>query len=416
MKKVGYSLVVRIPVYYCRSFNILPRDRKGNPGSGFTWARKNSKSLQLKFGNGGKSFPYNRGGLTNVIIPKGLAYSSGINVATWLLFEIDESPKDRHYTSIITIAKTTPNPVPKVVRDTWVRHKKELVYELNEKQNLERKIYSLEDDLKDSQTEVKRLKLRLKLNNVTGPYTPERWVSEFRGEPIYSERELRDRFGNEWWFNPYFVVWAADHYPLLDFSELDILLKELLMDYDFYDWNVVRDIRDDYRPVLERVRNGAHLRNAYTGHQTSGPSVLEGRSGGKQSQASRQQEEGTGHKTRDLVSIKPEWWIEKIRSTWPNFDLFKDRYLIGRFGENWWANPYFIVWGAHNTYTADDSKVISQMAKLLRDYKSHECDVDNDIKIIYGPILENIKNGTSLEKAIVGAPLFGVVTELWQAG
>ena len=44
VKKAGYSLVVRIPSYYCRSFNILPRDRKGNPGSGFTWTRKDDKS------------------------------------------------------------------------------------------------------------------------------------------------------------------------------------------------------------------------------------------------------------------------------------------------------------------------------------------------------------------------------------
>ena len=129
------------------------------------------------------------------------------------------------------------------------------------------------------------------------------------------------------------------------------------------------------------------------------------------------QQEGTGHKTRDLVSIEPEWWLKKIKSIWSGgYEVSEERYLLRRFGENWWTNPYFIAWGAQTTYTWDNPIVVNQITQLLDDdYKSHECDVDDDIKIIYGPILEKIKNGTSLEKAVVEAPLFGIVTEEWQA-
>ena len=84
-----------------------------------------------------------------------------------------------------------------------------------------------------------------------------------------------------------------------------------------------------------------------------------------------------------------------------------------RCAQNREFNPYFIAWGAQVAIIGEDLKVTSHLAKLLYDYKSYECDVDNDIRIIYGPILEKAKNGTSLEEAIRVAPPFGVKPEWW---
>ena len=41
--------------------------------------------------------------------------------------------------------------------------------------------------------------------------------------------------------------------------------------------------------------------------------------------------------------------------------------------------------------------------------KSRPCDVDDDIRIIYGPILEKIKNHMSLEEVLRGDTSFGVL-------
>lgn len=120
------------------------------------------------------------------------------------------------------------------------------------------------------------------------------------------------------------------------------------------------------------------------------------------------QQEGTGHKTRDLVSIEPEWWLEKIKSIWSGYEASEERYLLRRFGENWWTNLYFMVWGVQTTYTWDNPIVVNQITQLLDDdYKSYERDVDETIKTTYGPVLEKIKNGESLERALAGVVLFG---------
>ena len=420
-----YSLVLRIPHYFVTKLRLKPRSSPTG-GTCFTWGHR-GKTLQLKLGQG-KYTPCMNGSTMYVVIPKNYAKDAGI-WTMWVLLELDESPKDPRFTSIISISKTNPLPAPKSVRESCKK-----VYD-NRRLDMEARLEAadkyntlggkLNDALRedDYQTkQAKQLEMRLKINGVEPPHPPEWWLQKLKtpsSNTTYTQEHLSEMFGT-WSDSPYFVVWVADRVAQLKYSELENLLKELLIDYDLDTWLVKQEIRDTYRPVLENFKHGMPLKDAlrkpqpytpFQGSEDLHPLDI------AISKVKAARKEGTRPQHSNNPPVyPPEWWLKKIDYRWPKSQFSSDEYITRRFGKNWEFNPYFIAWGVQVAIICDDPKVTSHLAKLLYDYKSYERYVDDDIRIIYGPILEKVKNGTSLEKAILAAPPFGVKPEWWQAG
>ena len=255
---------------------------------------------------------------------------------------------------------------------------------------------------------------------VEPPPTPE-WLlqklnTSSSNTTTYTHKHLEKMF-DIWSDSPYFVVWAADKVAQLEHSELENLLRELLIDYDLDSPRVTKEIRDTYRSVLEDFKHGVSLKDALRKSRPYTPSQ-----GSKDlhpldidiSKVKTTKKEGArSQRSNNPPVYPPEWWLKKIDYQWPKLQFSSDEYITRRFGKNWEFNPYFIAWGTQMVWVPEDPKITSHLTKLLYDYKSYERYVDDDIRIIYGPILEKIKNGTSLEEAIKTAPAFGIKPEWW---
>ena len=267
IKMQRYSLVLRIPRYFVTKLRLKPRSSPTG-GTCFTWGRR-GKTLQLKLGQG-KHTTWMSGSTMYVVIPKNYAKNAGIGTM-WVLLELDESPKDSHFTSIISISKTNPLPAPKSVRESWVKANTRRQWDLKAQMEAadrynarKRKIDEtlLKADYQENQ--VKRLEIRLKINGVEPPHPPEWWLQKLKtssSNTTYTQEHLSEMFGI-WSDSPYFVVWVAYRVAQLRYSELENLLKELLVDYDLDTWFVKQEIRDTYRPVLENFKHGMPLKDA----------------------------------------------------------------------------------------------------------------------------------------------------------